>query len=104
MDQYFARMKSFGNKEELPSRIRFMLQDVEELRKNGVREIWFAKQCNHWNPSSWFISFVHSFILFQRILTKKHSSFDDLKNVKYYISSFMSTLVELLSKSVFEFI
>lgn len=35
MDQYFARMKSFANKEELPSRIRFMLQDVEELRKNG---------------------------------------------------------------------
>lgn len=47
MDQYFARMKSFGNKEELPSRIRFMLQDVEELRKNGVRETWFAKHCNH---------------------------------------------------------
>lgn len=47
MDQYFARMKSFANKEELPSRIRFMLQDVEELRKNGVRDIWFANHCNH---------------------------------------------------------
>jgi hypothetical protein len=32
-------MKTFANKDELPSRIRFMLQDVEELRNNSVSEI-----------------------------------------------------------------
>uniref|UniRef100_T1IXX2 Eukaryotic translation initiation factor 4 gamma 2 n=1 Tax=Strigamia maritima TaxID=126957 RepID=T1IXX2_STRMM len=32
MDQYFARMKSFAANAELQSRIRFMLQDVVELR------------------------------------------------------------------------
>lgn len=34
MDQYFERMKSFACNPELPSRIRFMLQDVLELRHN----------------------------------------------------------------------
>ncbi|XP_067123606.1 eukaryotic translation initiation factor 4 gamma 2 isoform X2 [Centruroides vittatus] len=34
MDQYFDRMKTLANNNELPSRIRFMLQDVLELRQN----------------------------------------------------------------------
>lgn len=93
MDQYFARMKSFANKEELPSRIRFMLQDVEELRKNGVRDIWFANHCNHWNPTSQFINILHfCFVLSHRNLTKKRSSFDNLNAVMYYISIFMFQL------------
>ncbi len=36
MDQYFQRMRMFMVNPELPSRIRFMLQDGIELRKNGV--------------------------------------------------------------------
>lgn len=35
MDQYFKRMEQFVVNPELPSRIRFMLQDVIELRSNG---------------------------------------------------------------------
>jgi len=35
MDQYFARMKTLSQSEELPSRIRFMLQDVIDLRLMG---------------------------------------------------------------------
>ncbi|XP_035220060.1 eukaryotic translation initiation factor 4 gamma 2-like [Stegodyphus dumicola] len=34
MDQYFERMQIFASNFELPSRIRFMLQDVLELRQN----------------------------------------------------------------------
>ncbi|GFY53241.1 eukaryotic translation initiation factor 4 gamma 2 [Trichonephila inaurata madagascariensis] len=34
MDQYFERMQVFASNFELPSRIRFMLQDVLELRHN----------------------------------------------------------------------
>ncbi|KAL4224789.1 Eukaryotic translation initiation factor 4 gamma 2 [Mactra antiquata] len=34
MDQYFSRIKHFAGIIELPSRIRFMLQDVIELREN----------------------------------------------------------------------
>lgn len=34
MDQYFSRIKHFAGIIELPSRIRFMLQDVIELRDN----------------------------------------------------------------------
>lgn len=34
MDQYFERMEKFSQNQELPSRIRFMLQDVLELRNN----------------------------------------------------------------------
>jgi hypothetical protein len=36
MDQYFSRIKQFSGIPELPSRIRFMLQDVIELRENKV--------------------------------------------------------------------
>ena len=36
MDQYFDRMKSYQANQELPARIRFMLQDVIELRENKV--------------------------------------------------------------------
>lgn len=35
MDQYFGRMKSLMTNPELPSRIRFLLQDTMELRENG---------------------------------------------------------------------
>jgi len=35
MDQYFERINQFASNSELPSRIRFMLQDVIELRNNG---------------------------------------------------------------------
>ncbi|XP_076449980.1 eukaryotic translation initiation factor 4 gamma 2-like [Babylonia areolata] len=35
MKQYFNRIEVFASNEELPSRIRFMLQDVMELRDNG---------------------------------------------------------------------
>lgn len=35
MDQYFGRMKSLMTNQELPSRIRFLLQDTMELRENG---------------------------------------------------------------------
>ncbi|KAL8614445.1 hypothetical protein ACOMHN_007781 [Nucella lapillus] len=38
MKQYFSRIEVFAVNEELPPRIRFMLQDVIELKKNG------------WNP------------------------------------------------------
>lgn len=34
MDQYFERIKNFAANPDLPSRIRFMLQDVVELRAN----------------------------------------------------------------------
>ncbi|KAK6973350.1 eukaryotic translation initiation factor 4 gamma 2 [Biomphalaria glabrata] len=34
MDQYFERINQFAANSELPSRIRFMLQDVIELREN----------------------------------------------------------------------
>jgi translation initiation factor 4G len=35
MDQYFERIRVYQADTELPSRIRFMLQDVIELRSNG---------------------------------------------------------------------
>lgn len=35
MDQYFARMNMFMQHRELQSRIRFMLQDIIELRGNN---------------------------------------------------------------------
>lgn len=34
MDQYFDRMRNLASNPELPSRIRFMMQDVIELREN----------------------------------------------------------------------
>lgn len=36
MDQYFNRIHHILENTELPSRIRFMLQDILELRKNKV--------------------------------------------------------------------
>jgi translation initiation factor 4G len=36
MNQYFERMEYYSNSFELNSRIRFMLQDVLELRRNKV--------------------------------------------------------------------
>ena len=35
MDKYFERIRTYQADTELPSRIRFMLQDVIELRANG---------------------------------------------------------------------
>ncbi|XP_051997510.1 eukaryotic translation initiation factor 4 gamma 2-like [Xyrauchen texanus] len=35
MDQYFGRMRSLMNNKDLPARIRFLLQDTVELRKNN---------------------------------------------------------------------
>ena len=35
MDQYFSRMKMFAESPELPSRIKFMLEDAIELRRNA---------------------------------------------------------------------
>lgn len=34
MDAYFERMKAFQANQDLPSRVRFMLQDCIELRRN----------------------------------------------------------------------
>ena len=36
MDQYFSRMRTFANNPDMPARIRFMLQDVLELRHSVV--------------------------------------------------------------------
>lgn len=35
MDKYFSRMESYRINKELPSRIRFMIQDVQELRNSN---------------------------------------------------------------------
>lgn len=35
MDQYFNRMKLLAENQEFPIRIRFMLKDVIELRRDG---------------------------------------------------------------------
>ena len=40
MDQYFTRIEELSKSEKLPPRIRFMLQDVVELRFNN----WLPKQ------------------------------------------------------------
>ena len=37
MGKYFERMKSLSTNKELPSRIRFMLMDIIDLRKNKVQ-------------------------------------------------------------------
>ncbi|XP_022106405.1 eukaryotic translation initiation factor 4 gamma 2-like [Acanthaster planci] len=41
MDQYFERMTRFSEAPELPARIRFMLQDCLELRRNN----WVLRHC-----------------------------------------------------------
>ena len=38
MDQYFSRMKMVRKIDALPSRIKFMLDDVVEMRQNGWEE------------------------------------------------------------------
>lgn len=40
MDTYFARMKELSRNKSLPSRIRFLLQDVIQLRQNN----WISKK------------------------------------------------------------
>lgn len=42
MDQYFERMEKYSMSDELPSRIRFMLLDVIDLRKNNVSHFVFS--------------------------------------------------------------
>jgi len=44
MDQYFERIHQFALNEELVSRIRFMLQDVIELRNNGWKPRNIARE------------------------------------------------------------
>lgn len=44
MDQYFERMESIERTGEMPSRIRFMLQDVAELRMNNWEPRRIAKE------------------------------------------------------------
>ena len=39
MDQYFLRMRDLSTNKELPSRIRFMLMDVIELRQSNVSRV-----------------------------------------------------------------
>jgi len=34
MDQYFKKMEELSQKKDLASRLRFMLQDIIELRQN----------------------------------------------------------------------
>ncbi|KAK3101829.1 hypothetical protein FSP39_006674 [Pinctada imbricata] len=45
MNAYFERIKSFASRPELPSRIRFMLQDVMDLRENK----WIPRPSSHDN-------------------------------------------------------
>lgn len=51
MDQYFERIKNFAANPDLPSRIRFMLQDVVELRANKVSNVFILGfltwKCNY---------------------------------------------------------
>lgn len=44
MDQYFERINQFALNEDLVSRIRFMLQDVIELRENGWKPRNIARE------------------------------------------------------------
>ena len=44
MDQYFARMASVRASGDMPSRIRFMLQDVEDMRENKWEPRRVAKE------------------------------------------------------------
>lgn len=46
MNQYFDRMGLFSKKNELPSRIRFMLKDVIDLRNNKWRPRPFQREDN----------------------------------------------------------
>ena len=39
MGKYFERMDSLSTNKELPSRIRFMLMDIIDLRKNKVHHM-----------------------------------------------------------------
>ena len=55
MDQYFARMKELSVNDKLPSRIRFMLQDVLELRENQ----WHPRQSTSRKESPKSIDEIH---------------------------------------------
>jgi len=55
MDQYFARMKELSVNDKLPSRIRFMLQDVLELRYNQ----WHPRQTTSRKESPKSIDEIH---------------------------------------------
>ena len=42
VDQYFDRMQQILQRGDLPSRIKFMLEDIVELRYNKVSSGYFA--------------------------------------------------------------
>lgn len=52
MNQYFDRIDMFSKKPELPSRIRFMLRDVIDLRNNNWRPRPFQREDNVPQPLS----------------------------------------------------
>lgn len=52
MNQYFERIDMFSKKPELPSRIRFMLRDVIDLRNNNWRPRPFQREDNIPQPLS----------------------------------------------------
>lgn len=52
MNQYFERIDMFSKKPELPSRIRFMLRDVIDLRNNNWRPRPFQREDNVPQPLS----------------------------------------------------
>lgn len=52
MNQYFDRIDMFSRKSELPSRIRFMLKDVIDLRNNNWRPRPFQREDNVPQPLS----------------------------------------------------
>lgn len=52
MNQYFERIDMFSKKPELPSRIRFMLRDVMDLRNNKWRPRPFQREDNVPQPLS----------------------------------------------------
>lgn len=55
IDQYFDRLNQIMSRPDLPARIRFMMQDVEELRQHKVEFI------NNANISSFCLHFVYYF-------------------------------------------
>lgn len=52
MNQYFERIDMFSKKQELPSRIRFMLRDVIDLRSNKWRPRPYQREDNVPQPLS----------------------------------------------------
>ena len=71
MHQYFDRMKSLAYNQDMPSRIRFMLQDVLELREKKVgRSLLFLLVFFFLFPNAMFKPIVF-LALFQRWVPRK---------------------------------